>query len=295
MRGPTSYGDGESYPGGGRCLKTELLQCGATLSEGSGQCYSCNALPHCLGAVGSGTPAMRRPTIWGNGDSCLGGGCCGKGGTPAMHCHTTFGQWAVEFLRPTAWGWWVVRLLQRTATLLGGGGQWNSCNARAHQLGGRGVLPKRWLLPKTGSRATHCHTAWGQWEVELLHCTASMPRGNETPATCRPTTWGDGEFCRRGNHYRKERNSCSALPHCLRAVRSGKPAMHCHTAWGQWAVEFQQRTAPLPGGNGQSNSCNALPHCPWGSGQCNSCNALPHCLGAVGSATPAMHCHIAWG
>ena len=27
-----------------------------------------------------------------------------------------------------------------------------------------------------------------------------------------------------------------------------------------------------------------------GSGQWNSCNALPHCLGAVGSATPAIHC-----
>ena len=37
------------------------------------------------------------------------------------------------------------------------------------------------------------------------------------------------------------------------------------------------------------------PHCPGGSGQCNSCNALPHCLGAVGSGTPTMHCLTAWG
>ena len=29
---------------------------------------------------------------------------------------------------------------------------------------------------------------------------------------------------------------------------------------------------------------------PGGSWQCNSCNALPHCLGAVGIATPVMHC-----
>ena len=49
--------------------------------------------------------------------------------------------------------------------------------------------------------------------------------------------------------------------------------MHCPTAWGQWAVEVLQCTASLPGGSGQ-----------W-----NSCNALPHCLGAVGSGTPAMH------
>ena len=41
----------------------ELLQCTALLPGGSGQCNSnsCNALPHCLGAVGSGTPAMHCP------------------------------------------------------------------------------------------------------------------------------------------------------------------------------------------------------------------------------------------
>ena len=60
---------------------------------------------------------------------------------------------------------------------------------------------------------------------------------------------------------------------------SATPAMHCLTAWGQWTVQLRQCTAPLPGG----------------SGQCNSCNALPHRLGAVDSATPAMHCPTAWG
>ena len=39
--------------------------------------------------------------------------------------------------------------------------------------------------------------------------------------------------------------------------------------------------------------CTATP--PGGSGRCNSCNTLPHYLGAVGSVTPAMHCHTAWG
>ena len=87
----------------------ELLSCTATPPRGSGRWKSCNALPYCLGAVGSGTPAT--------------------------HCLSAWGQWAVEFL-------------QRTASLLGGGGQWNSCNARAHQLGGRGVLPRRRSLPK---------------------------------------------------------------------------------------------------------------------------------------------------
>ena len=91
-------------------------------------------------------------------------------------------------------------------------------------------------------------------------------------------------------------------------------------------MELLQCTTPLPGGSGQCNFCNALPHCPgalgsatpamqcltaWGqwtvqllqctasllggSGLCNSCNALPHRLGAVGSETFAMHCRTAWG
>ena len=139
----------------------QLLQCTASLPRGSGQWNSCHALPHCLEAVGSGTPsthcltawghwavellqctaslvggsAMRGPTSWGDGESCPGGGRCLKSGTPVTHRHSAWGQWAVQ-------------LLQCTTALPGGSGQWNSCNARAHQLGGRGVLPSRWSLPK---------------------------------------------------------------------------------------------------------------------------------------------------
>ena len=46
------------------CLTTwgpwavELLQCTASLPEGSAQCNSCNTLPHSLGAVGIGTPEV---------------------------------------------------------------------------------------------------------------------------------------------------------------------------------------------------------------------------------------------
>ena len=60
----------------------------------------------------------------------------------------------------------------------------------------------------------------------------------------------------------RRRNSCNALPHCLGAVGSANPAMHYLTAWGQWTVLLLQCTAPLPGGSGQCNSFNALPHCP---------------------------------
>ena len=57
------------------------LQCTASLPWASGQCNSCNTLPHCLGAVG--------------------------GATSTMHGLTAWGQWAVELLQCTAslpWG-----------------------------------------------------------------------------------------------------------------------------------------------------------------------------------------------
>ena len=72
-----------------------------------------------------------------------------------------------------------------------------------------------------------------------------------------PTSRGDGE-------------PCLGAGRCL---KSGTPAMHCHTAGSCWAVQLLQCTASLP----------------RGSGQCDSYNALPHCMGAVGSATPTMH------
>ena len=53
---------------------------------------------------------------------------------------------------------------------------------------------------------------------------------------------------------------------------SAIPTLHC-PALGQWAVKLLQCTASLPGGSGQ-----------W-----NSCNALPHYSGAAGSGTPAIH------
>ena len=54
--------------------------------------------------------------------------------------------------------------------------------------------------------------------------------------------------------------------------------MHCLIAGGQRAVQFLQCITSVPGGSGQ-----------W-----NCCNALPHCLREVGSATPIIHCLTAW-
>ena len=72
-----------------------------------------------------------------------------------------------------------------------------------------------------------CLTAFGQWAVELLQCTASLP-------------WGSGRV-----------NSYNALPHCLVPVGSATPAMQCLTAWWKWAVQLLQCSASPPGGSGQ--------------------------------------------
>ena len=53
-----------------------LLQYTASLAGGSGQCGSYNALPHGLGAVGSGTPAI--------------------------HYFTSSGQWALQGCAPAS-------------------------------------------------------------------------------------------------------------------------------------------------------------------------------------------------
>ena len=108
-------------------------------------------------------------------------------------------------LCPTAWGQWAAQLLQCTASLPWGSGQWNSRNALPHCPGGVG----------SATPAMHCLTAWGQWTVQLLQCTASLPRNS---GQC---------------------NSCNALPHCLGAMGSATPAIHCRTAalpWGSLTV-----------------------------------------------------------
>ena len=91
-----------------------LLQCTASLPWGTGQCNSRNALPHCgsgqcnssntlahrLAAVGSETPATRCQLPRGT-------------GSPAQEAVATL----------------IAELMQCTATLPRGSGQWNSCFA----------------------------------------------------------------------------------------------------------------------------------------------------------------------
>ena len=141
----------------------QLLQYTAALPGGSGQCNSCNAMPHCLGAVGSATLNSCHAL-----PHCLG---AVGGATSTMHGPTASGQRAVQLLQCTAsvpWGQWEVELLQCTASLPGGSGQCNSCNALPHCLGAVG----------SGTPAMHRLNAWGQWAVQLLQCTASLPWGS---------------------------------------------------------------------------------------------------------------------
>ena len=63
----------------------------SSLPGGSGQCNSCNTLPHCLGAVGSGSPVIHCT-------ASLPGGSGQWKSCNTLHCLTAWGQWAVEVL-----------------------------------------------------------------------------------------------------------------------------------------------------------------------------------------------------
>ena len=209
--------------------------------------------------------------------------------TCAMHCLTALGPWAVE-------------VVQRTTSLPGASGLCKSCNAMPRRRGaaGNGTPAMRGPISRgIGSLAQEVVAAQrvellqvlphylGQWAVQILLYTASLPGG------------------------RGQWRICIALPHCL----------------GQWALKLLQRTTSLLAGSGQWNSCNTLPHRmgaqphrlrALGSGtmQCatvqlggqrglprrgsmpkeqTSCNAMPYCLGVMGSAVLAIHCLAAWG
>ena len=118
--------------------------------------------------------------------------------------------------RLTLWGQWAVQLMQCTPTLPGGGGQWNSCNARAHELGDGESCPGSGRCSNSGTRA----------------CTPTLPRGSGQWTSCNVRAHQLGA---RGGMPRrwslpKERCSCNALPHYLGVVGSAILAMHCPKA-----------------------------------------------------------------
>ena len=150
------------------------------------------------------------------------------------------------------------------ATMLGGSGRWNSCNAPPHYLGAVGSI----------NPIMHCHTACGQWVVEFLQCidNATPPRGGGQ--------WNQG----------------NAPPHYPGAVGGGTvqcaaPLPHCRGALG---VELLQCGATLLGDSGDGPPAMHH-HTAWGRGQWICCNALRNCLGATGRGTAAKHCLGALG
>ena len=161
----------------------QLLQCTASRPKDSGHCNFCNAVPHCLGAVGSATPAM--------------------------HCSAASGQWALELmqctstppggsasaathcLRPggavgrssatmhfdTAWGQWAMELWQHTATLPWGSGRWNTCNVLPHCVPrmqyGLALHKLHYPLPP-GIVAVHCRSSVAHCPQALRECIAGV-------------------------------------------------------------------------------------------------------------------------
>ena len=162
-------------------------------------------------------------------------------------------------------------LLQYTAALPGGSGQWNSSNAPPHCL----------VAVGGGTRAAHCRTALAQWAAVLMEYTATPPRGgvehrlgavgSGTLAMHCPPPRGCGQW-----------NFCNTLPYCLGAVGSGTPSLHCRTAWGKRAEELLQQFAPLTWGKWAVVLLHCTASLPGDSGQWNSCNAPPQSLGGSG-------------
>ena len=216
----------------------ELVPCTASLSGDNGQWNFYNTVSHCLGAVGCATSALQ-----------------------CVH----------------AWGHWVVSLLQYTASVPGGSGQCHFCNTLPHCVEGWAkelckAVPHCLAAAGSGTLAIHLLTVLGQWAVELLQYTASLPRGRVVELLHGTASLpGDTE----------QWNSCNAPPHCLRAMGGATSAIHCLDAWGHGAVTTR----------GLGTGTTAI-HCltAWGSGQYNSCNTLPHSPGAVGSGTLPLHC-----
>ena len=230
----------------------ELLWYTATLPWSTVEWKSCGTLSHRLDAVG--------------------------GRTPAVHCHTTWGKWAVELLR-------------HIAALRGCRGRWISCGHSALLQ-----FTSRFLRVDNGTPTVHWHTTLEQCVVELLQYAATLPGGsgpwncygtlphwlgavgNGTSSVDYRTAWGQGavELLR---HIAALRGCCGQWKSCSHsAVDNGTPTVHWRTTLEQCVAELLQETAMLLAGSG-----------PW-----NCYGTLPHWLGAAGSGTPPAHCRTAW-
>ena len=118
---------------------------------------------------------------------------------------------------------WAVHVLRQTATLHGGNGQWSSYNTPPH-------WHAQWAVEFL--QHTSCRIAWGQWVMELLLYTATLPRWqwavnllwNTNPRQCGgvlpvfhyPPPLGSAAVCCR-----------SSTVHCLRKFGGVLQDFHC--------------------------------------------------------------------
>ena len=305
-------GDGESSPGGGRSLLPGPMGCHLLQRTGRN------------GPGGTGSPAQGVFGVY-----------CQANGWPSSsenRAHRPGGDGEscpgdVRSLLPGQWGAIFFR------------------EPGAPARGGRGVLPRGCSDPPARAMGGHLLQRTGRTGLEGTGSPAQGVFGVSCKASGGPSSLenrahrpgGDGETCPGGVRsllqgqwgaifFREPGAPAWGGRGVLPRRCSESPARPVGGHLLQWAVELLQCTAPLLGGSGQCNSCNALPHCPravgsgtpamhyltalgkWavellqctaslpgGSGQWNPCNALPHCLGAAGSGPPAMHCLTAWG
>ena len=169
----------------------QILQRTASLPGGSGQCKSCSALAHRLEAVGIGTPAMRCPTISGEGESCPGGrrclwGACGGRQPPSAQTHNLGGRGVVPRRRSLP----MVRLLGMAAPS-GLGPLARGTGKPAQAAVGADGAPvgegsPSGPVPPAGGTGSPAQAAVGAY---------GAPLGDSSPHRHGLTSWGEGEPC----------------------------------------------------------------------------------------------------
>ena len=245
-RGPTSWGERESCPGGGRCLRSA---CGgrqppsarAHRLGGLAVLPKRRSLPkECLrgiaAPIGAGPPAGRMGS--------LAQEAAAASGAPA-------GDGSPHRRGPTSWG-------ERESCPGGGRCLRSACgrrqppSARAHQLGGLGVLPKRRSLPKECLRGIAAPIGAGPPAGRMgslaqeAAAASGAPAGDGSPHRRGPTSWGERESCRGGGR-------------CLRSACGGRqpPKARAHRLGGRgvlprrrWPPTERLRGTAAPKGAG---------------------------------------------
>ena len=225
----------------------DLLQYSITVG-GNGQWGSFNTLPHCWGAVGSGSPSV--------------------------HCHTAGEQWAMN-------------LLLYSATPVQSGGQWDSFRTPPHCWGSPATLPHHRGAAGRESPAVHRHTAREQWAVGILQDTVTLlggsgqwnsSRSGSPSAHCHTAREHGAEelvlYIAALLGSNGSWNSLCKQPHYCGVLGSATPSLHYYTPMEQWAMGLLVYVATLPRAMG--NGCASV-HYDTASGKWTSFGTLLHC------------------